>query len=271
MKTKILILLLAGFIYSGCKNTIIDPGQTNQKYPAEQKYEWEYNTKNIIELYDSSGHLQNPDTVDLGNTVVKIEAVDQSAGDYSKLTIFESYEVQTPKNIQRTWYLNADSGLFAIAYHSAGSSQPVEPKISGKKYFTTNEFKSLGVLPSYNLMKSTGIQTDTLQYYQIPRKVFTYPLSIGRRWVELKIPFYRERYIDKTSLIQFNGSSINCYCVEADWPNFNTTLTDYVSPNEGLVERIVAGDSIVVSTADSPFTGQYAKVTTISKLVRKNF
>lgn len=270
MKNIILFLSIFILYFLGCKNKGTEPINQDDKYPANLNFEWVYNTKNIIEYYDSSGHLQNPDTTDNGNTIVRIAAVNQTIGDYTNLILFESYDINTPGNIAKTWYQNSDSGLYAIAYFNAGASHVVIPKSNYKKYLTFDDIKFLGVLPSINLFKNQGIQ-DSILYYQIPRKVLAYPLSIGRKWVELYTPFYRERYIDKKTDVQFNGSQVECFCIESDWKDYNTEFTDYVGLKEGIVERVIISDSVAFSNANSPVPVSFGRITTISKLVSKNF
>ena len=88
MKLIIFILFVFSLCFLGCKDKGTDPINQNDKYPASLNFEWVYNTKNITEYYDSSGHLQNPDTTDYGNTIVRIAAVNQTIGDYTNLILF---------------------------------------------------------------------------------------------------------------------------------------------------------------------------------------
>ena len=61
-------------------------------------------------------------------------------------------------------------------------------------------FRSITIPPNSTYRSS-------IQYYSTPRKVLTYPLTIGSRWIELTTPFFRERFIDKQQTISTNGKN----------------------------------------------------------------
>jgi hypothetical protein len=40
---------------------------------------------------------------------------------------------------------------------------------------------------------------DSILYYEIPRQVLAYPLSLNKRWVELEYPWYEKGTFQKLS------------------------------------------------------------------------
>ena len=168
--------------------------------------------------------------------------------------------------------MNADSGFFAIAYSNPGASQPVFPKQSIMTFEQIKHFiKTIGTFPgSLNAVSALNQLTDTIQYYSPARKVLMYPLTVGSRWIELTVPFYRERFINKQQIINSNGLEYYCYKVESNWTWIpNLEFTDYIDLNSGLIMRKVIADSIAISLETTPDTVGFFKSTTISKLVRE--
>ncbi len=267
------IPVLALYLFPGCNDNGMGFIPVNNNiYPAKLNMEWEYNTVLIVEYYDSTGNISNTDTTFSENTLVRVVSTNEVLGTYRNLIKFESYDVSTPENKGYNWYSNTDSGLVSIAYTNPGSSQLVIPKINGKKHLTLEEFKSLINSPEQNYFSSPSkIISDSVQYYEIPRRVLAYPLTVNKRWVELILPWYRERYVDKMVNVNFNGQPINCYEIKIDWPTFNNIeLNDYVSLNEGLVRREIISDSIMITSEVSPDSGGFGNVYTVSNLVRIN-
>ena len=271
--TKMFFILSIFFLFTSCEQLVnIGDLTSSSKYPTNAGHEWEYNTVWKLEYYDSTGHVDSTATDFSGNTIVRIIKERGTLGLYNDLALFESFDLSTPQNINRIWYLNADSGLFAIAYSNAGSSQFVWPKQRNTSLEQLHNFvRTIGIFPGFaDANTALYPQTDTIRYYSPSRKVLTYPLRIGSRWIELTIPFFRERFIEKQQSINTNGQDYYCYKVESNWTWIpNLKFTDYIDLNSGLIMREVIADSIAISLETTPDTVGFFKSTTISKLVRE--
>jgi hypothetical protein len=274
MKKFLLSIPVISFIlFSSCNdNSVGFTPISNKIYPAKLNTEWEYNTIMIIEYYDSLRNISNIDTLFSENTVVKVLSTSDTLGSYSQLIKFESYDLSTPENKCYIWYSNSDSGFASIAYTNAGSSQVVSPKIKDKGYLTFDEFKSIINSPVQNFFSvPKKVYSDSIQFYEIPRRVLAYPLAVNKRWTELVVPWYRERYVSRMIKITFNSQSTNCYEIKVDWPNHNDIeFNDYVSVDEGLVRREILSDSVMFTTVNNPDSGKFGKVSSISNLIRIN-
>lgn len=244
--------------------------QIPSKYPTQLNREWEYNTTIKLEFYDSTGHIDSTEIMDFGNTICKITSLNDTIGNFSNLILFESYEVLTPQYVSKIWYLNADSGFYAIAYSYPGAAQPITPKANIKSRLDYIKTISLyGINPaSLEFSKSSALISDSIQFYLYPRKVLKYPVRIGERWIELIDPFYRERFINQKQTLAINGNVYNCFKVESDW-NSNVIFTDYINLINGLVMREVLVDSVALIGQEDPNLIGYYKVSSISKLVRE--
>jgi hypothetical protein len=269
---KIFLSISIIIFFLGCEQLEnISELNTSHKYPSQVGQEWEYNTMWKSEYYDQSGGINIASLENLGNTVVRITKVNERLGTYNNLILFESFEVNTPQNIQRMWYSNSDTGLFAIAYSNPGASQPVFPKQSIMSFEQLKHFiKTIGTFPGYfEAAKTLNQAADTIQFYTPPRKALMYPLTIGSRWIELTTPFFRERFIQKQQIINANGRNYNCYKIESNmsWPNFE--FNDYIDMNSGLIVREIIADSMMIVTVTNPDSGAFVKSTTISRLVRE--
>ena len=272
MKNIYFLLLIFVILFNSCEELeqSIVPGWS-KKYPAKLNMEWEYNTIMVIEYYDTTGIIINSETRDLGNTIVRIIKTDDTLGTYQNLIKFESFDIESSGISDYLWYENSDSGLSAIAYSIAGSSQLVVPKIQQKHYLTLNELLSLINSPELSIKTSKPkYPADSILYYEVPRKVLAYPLTINKRWVELVYPWYRERYVDKSVNINFNGQILYCYVIKVEWSGFNIEFNDYVSLSNGLIKREIIADSIMFTSETNPDSGSYGRVSSYSDLVRSN-
>lgn len=269
---KSFIVFAALFLFASCENFLTEGDMNNSgKYPANIGHEWEYNTTWKLEFYDTLGHIDSSSFENFGNTIVRVTKERDAVGTYTNLIRFEDYDVSTPTNIHKMWYMNNDSGLFAIAYSNPGASQPVVPK---QKTLSLEQLKdrvkSFGILPNtINIHNNSSTISDSIQYYSPLRKVLSYPLRIGSRWVELTVPFYRERFINQQKVININGKSFYCYKIGASWSLSNLEFNDYVDLNSGLIQREIISDSMMITTVTNPDSGTYVKSITISKLVRE--
>lgn len=271
--TKLFFLISLLILVVSCEN-ITNEGEVNNnsKYPTKVGYEWEYNTTMKFELYDTLGHIDSTSFQDLGNTIVKVTKEFDTLGNFSNLIRFDVYDVSTPQNVNKMWYLNNDSGLTAVAYYNSGASLPVLPK-NGR--LTIEQIKTLlkisGLLSACDhFSNSISISTDSILYYSPSRKVLKYPIKIGAKWTELNNPFYRERFVSKKQIVNSSYNSYDCYKIESIWQFSNTEYNDYISLNSGLVMREYIVDSIMITSTTNPDSGRYANIIQTSKLVRKS-
>jgi len=271
MKKLIILLLtfLGLLIFKGCD--VCSSYPTEQlKYPAKTGNQWEHHTTMTIEYYDTLGNISSVETLDLGNTIVKIESENDTLNGEQHFVLFTSYDLSTPGNIHKSWYSNPDSGFYVIAYSNAGSSQPILPKgmnlnsqiITG---LTISKSMQLYIPVFFN-----NILSDSIQYHNPPRKALKYPLKIGSRWLELEYPFYRERFVNEKENIEVSAGTFSCYKVESEW-NLDLIFTDYINLTDGLIKRIVFADSAGITTPGDPDPVSYARITSLSELAGKNF
>jgi hypothetical protein len=268
--SKLFFILSILILFSGCEE-LVNIGTPSQKYPTHVGREWEYTTTWKLEYYDKTGHIDSNSTETMDNTIVKIIKEADTIGSYNDLVLFASFDLSAPQSINKMWYMNADSGLFVIAYSNPGASQPVFPKQSIMTFEKLKHFiKTIGTFPGYfDAAKTLNQAADTIQYYSHARKALMYPLTIGSRWIELTTPFFRERFIQKQQIINTNGRNYNCYKIESNmsWPNFE--FNDYMDMNSGLIVREIIADSLSISSVTNPDTVGFFKSTTTSRLVRE--
>jgi hypothetical protein len=269
---KIFLLLSFIFLFTSCEQIITEGDfSSSTKYPAKVGYEWEYNTTWKFEFYDSTGHIDSTSFENLGNTIVRVTKERDVVGIFTDLIRFESYDLATSQNMNIIWYMNNDSGFYGVAYYNPGVSQPILPK---QKTLAIEQLKNLiksfGLLPNAsNFIRYSSNTTDSIQYYSPIRKVLSYPLKIGSRWVELIEPFFRERFIEKREILNTISGNYNCYKLESNWSWSNLEFNDYVDLNSGLIQREIISDSMAYTPPNDPNIIRYFKSTTISKLVRE--
>jgi hypothetical protein len=269
-KLFILLLTILGLlIFKGCDVCSTYP-TAQLKYPAKTGNQWEYHTTMTIEYYDSSGNISSVETLDFGNTIVKIESANDTLNGEPHFILFTSYDLSTPENIHKSWYANPDSGFYIIAYSNAGSSQPVLPKGMNLNHQAIASIINSKSMQLFIPVSFTNNLSDSVLYFNPPRKVLKYPLIIDSRWLELEYPFYRERFVNEKENIEVPAGIFNCFKVESDL-DLDLIFTDYISLTDGLIRRFVFADSAGISTIGDPDPISFARITTLSELVGKNF
>lgn len=148
---KIFLSISLIIFFLGCEQLEnISELDTTHKYPTQVGREWEYSTTWKSEFYDQSGNLDSSSFLNMGNTIVRITKANEIMGNYNNLILFESFEVNTPQNIQRMWYSNSDTGFFAIAYSNASASRWVLPKrLHSELDYFIKSIKELSLLPGF--------------------------------------------------------------------------------------------------------------------------
>jgi hypothetical protein len=270
-----LIIILLCLYLSGCKDSgtlVQGPVQTNFKYPDKLNYEWEYETITKFSYYNHSGGIDSTAYLSSDTSIIKIIKTNDSLKNYKGLIEFAIYNKYDPGNISFDWYLNSDTSFIAIAYYAPAATPVIEPKRNiTRNYMTQEEYKKMIYLfsPDINSLRKTSY-SDSVQYYDIPRKVLIYPLQIGNSWIELYTPFYRERYINGKQNIIAGNNLFECYEVKVRWHEFKMDINDYINLDAGLVKREIIADSIMVMNENGDPIG-FERAYTTSTLVRRNF
>jgi len=96
MKSIILVsLIVCSVIIISCDDDNPTNTSSLKKYPTNNNFEWEYNTQMVINHYDDFGNIENTETMDFGNTVVKIVKVNDSLAAINNLV--KSYETNSDR------------------------------------------------------------------------------------------------------------------------------------------------------------------------------
>ncbi len=244
-------------------------------YPFALNREWEYETIVTFEIYDSLGNIDTTkhsvNTI-IQHSLVKVIDVNVNLAEYSNLFILEDFLLEENQYRGRNWYLDSDSGLYHIADSSTpGSSFFVIPKVRQRKYLTLSEVKEIINLLKMNIVP-TSKQDDSIYFYEKPRKVYNYSLKINDKWVELIFPFYREKYVIAQEQIKINNNYYDCFVIKSISPDLRgLEIYDYVNPVIGLIQKKIIMDSIETTTIKNPDSGNFNRITNISRLIRKNF
>jgi|GEM_PF-1884512 len=277
MKNLVFLIGLIAIFY-GCKDLGEGAGflPPSKLYPAKLNNSWEYEVFDKIEYYNNSGQIDNTEVFNWPNRIVTVTKTGDSVGTYSNLMLFEDYSIHKPQTRHYTWYSNSDSGFYSIAYAgSPGESSGVFifPKINpNKKYVTVDEFRRIASLKNGILPTLPMVFEDSIGYWNPPRKVLAYPLKNGQRWIELVYPFYRERYINKSQIVNTQAGSFNCFVIEVDWDmSPKGIFNDYVNFEHGLIYREIIYDSVAIYDPNNPDPSSFCKMTSKAILVNKNF
>lgn len=270
-KYKIFFVIFSSLILINCTEDSIPPND-QRKYPAELNNSWTYSTKMYEQYYDSLGNLSDSILVFSDTTIAKIVKLNDTVGNYKNLIQFISYDLSSPQNIGKMWYLNNENGFYAIAYSNAGSGQPILPK---RKVIKQDDFLKMLLsnisMPELLIEDNLVLNTDSILFYDSPRYVLKYPVAIGSRWLELSIPFQRDRVIKELTIVTVPLGTYPCYSIVMEYthPIFpNLIFTDYVSLDAGLISRQIIFDSLAHTNEIGDTLG-YFKSWLTSELINK--
>ncbi|HED07593.1 MAG TPA: hypothetical protein ENI57_05705 [Ignavibacteria bacterium] len=273
---KFLIVLFLSFLIISCNNSTepeptINSPINNNFYPVALNHEWEYSTTDKIEYYDTLGNIKNTEVLNLGNTIVRIEALKDNLGNsYKNLIRFESFKVTQPNQKDKTWFEKKDDGLYIVAFQHVSTSQTTIRKINrGGKYMNMDVLKRINLFLDFNLYNKT--RNNLILIWGRTRKVLNYPIEVGNYWNDYNIPFYKNRSVETKEKININGNIYTVYKIGAFGDDIDFELNDYISIKYGLVMREVLADSVAILAPNSDDILGFAKMRRISKLVRRNF
>lgn len=272
---KIFLIAFSFFItvliVSNCSNSD-DDNPSSLRYPANVGNEWRYSTTDLIIKYDTLGNLKDTLLSMVQFSTLRVHQVNVSIDPFDGLIEFNDYLDNIPSSVHKAWYSNSDTGFFSIAYQNPGVTPLIIPKM---KYVIKDKrakvfFRKASI--NLSLINPDEIKSDSIQFWNPPRKVLHYPMSVGQRWVELIYPFYRERIATSYEVIDTKIGLQKCFKLEHFWPGYEDIIfIDYVSLYNGLLRREIFADSIAITTPENPDGIGWAKALSITEIKSKNF
>jgi hypothetical protein len=208
-------------------------------------YKWTFVTT------DSSGKIINnaTDTVQ-----VRIAAINDSLQNFKGLIRFEAQSTVRYTGVSKVWYQFTGDSLVEVAYNVKGSSMAL-PK-NGIRNISSNvsepSVTSLFPTSVITLLKARGVQ-DSAMFRDDIRIVYKFPFSNGEKWTSFTTPFLQTREVIGSEMLERAGKKFLCIKIQTRLPLLSPDIEwfDYVS-QEGLIERNIRLDGIVITTSDSP-------------------
>ena len=148
-------------------------------YPLEVGNRWLYNSSirysNLS--HDSLSYLLNDYSLDLNVSVIRKTLIDT-------IEVYEMKEENKEYGDAYAYYSNEDEGFLKYAY--SNTPDQILPKTNGRKRYSfkgiyfNNISEFLINLEKINSLSKTLI--DSINYYNEPRVIFSYPLEVGSEW-----------------------------------------------------------------------------------------
>lgn len=268
---KFLIALIIVIIITSCSDksdTSIDP----RHYPIDKNYTLEYVTTLILQYYDSTGNLYDPETVVTESSVVKVLNSNATLGSYSNLYLLESYSTDFPDVRSKRWYQDSETGLYAIAYFIPEFASHVLPKQNIHSHLEQIRQSLSGIASPYFVLNNFSNTNDSVYFYGTPRFLIKYPISVGSKWIETSNGHIIERVVSDYKAIDVPAGRFGCYKIDrlSDNPLLkNLRMEEYINMNVGLIKRELVNDSLIF-VLESGDTSGYFRFTEASELVGKH-
>ena len=251
----VVVVVVAGLILEhGCtkssESLVID------RFPAKVGNAWEYSRSFSIVVYDT---VNNDTTAYLvvDSLHEEFEGIDTLAGWECYRLDHTLYE-QGDTIDQYYWYAHPDSALLWVAY-TPDDTSPILTRsmVKGNIRFRFGEmmFNSPQALAyflhSIRHKSFQNLGTDT-SYWSTPRKLFIYPLKLGKSWTAMTDPWIEEREaVDEDSISVPAGTFFTLRIeINSDMMDANVWWSNWVS-EEGVVK-----DSFYCRDDATDFEGQ---------------
>lgn len=208
--------------------------EEDRLFPLSVRNEWQYEREWTLEIFPSQKDLTRTTRI-----FWKIIDRDRLRGRYNT-HILQEIEVSEEREtwVSFNWYAEdweGQEGLYHIAYARAG---PRPPKLTSpyKIKFAGKEFNSPEEIFDY-VRGIRCVKSDTIIRIP-PRKVFVYPLYIGKEWVAFDDIWLQTRRVIGMETITTPAGEFLCYKIQVSgemWDE-NAVWYDWFS-KEGLVKR----------------------------------
>ena len=276
---KIFLFITFLFVIHSCddsSNPVITIN-SNFIYPLKVGNQWTYNASTDY-LNVSPDSLKNSlinESIDLKVSITKDTLLNSN-------DVFEIIEENPESSTGYGYYFNSGNGFFKSGYKGGGSV--VLPKINNVKRFhyknisfnsITDLFKQLnGIVNQSNLLN------DSIIYFNQPRKVYSYPLSIGKEWIFTSDPEGPAIITKEVAGIQNVQTKVGVFeCYKILWkfdfdfdgiPDNNFVYYEYVSA-KGLLKTEIISKNITLTTEDNPDSIGHADIKSERILTGVNF
>lgn len=262
------VLLIGAVILSACSEKSSNPIDPPH-YPVDMNSTLEYETRLFIQYYDSTGNLFDPETIFTDYALVQVLNSNDTLDNYTNLYSLISFEKNFPANNTRIWYLDSDSGFYAIAYSSTGTFHNVLPKQGGNTVVDYVKSKLQHIESPYFVLKNNSAINDSIYLYEKPVKLFMYPIVVGSRWIEANEFIKIERVVSGYKRIDVAAGNFRCYEIKRiinDPAFINLSSVEYVDLNIGLIKRQIVADSMMIILEPGDTVG-YFRFTSVSELI----
>jgi hypothetical protein len=179
------------FANSVTKTLVID------RFPTQVGNSWEYRRTFYVVVYDTV-HNDTTEYLIVDSLHEEFETIDTLAGwECYRLshTLFEQGDT-FPKT---WWYAHPDTALLWIAYLIGYKSKiSTEPRVNIKFWIREKSFDSPQLLAWYlhraKYTQALRLKVDTI-YWSPPKKLFIFPLEVGKSWVAMINPGVEQREV----------------------------------------------------------------------------
>jgi len=243
---KNLLPLIIGIIWVfsgwGMQNSAVSAEDTLiiERFPAQVGNSWEYRRTFHTVIYDT---LYNDTTeyLILDSLHCEFQAID-TLRDWECYRYFSQLFEEGDTFSDIAWYAHPDTAFLAIAYGPpthAGPPWKIDGKYKlklGQVYF--NNIKELSrYLYQIRTFSYNGFKPDTT-FWEPPKKLFVFPLSVGRSWISMTDPWLDERIVTEEGFTVVPGGSFPTLKIEIRYADLDLVLYEWIADN-GIVKDSV--------------------------------
>jgi len=235
----LMIVIIWGFISLGQNNFAFSAENTLtiERFPAQVGNSWEYRRTFYTVVYDTV-HNDTTEILLLDSLHCEFQAID-TIRDWGCYRYFSQLFELGKTYSDTVWYAHPDTAFLEIAYgppRSAGPPWKVNGKYKlklGERYFNSTEELNRYLFQIRNFSYK-GFEAETT-FWEPPKKLFVFPLSVGRSWISMTDPWLDERIVTEESFTVVPGGSFLTLKIEIRYNILNLVLFEWIADN-GIVK-----------------------------------
>jgi len=235
----IFIFIIAGVIELRVNDfkVFANPTLVIERFPAQVGNSWEYRRTAYMAIYDTL-YADTSENFTIDSLHCEFQAID-TLRDWECYRYFSQFFKEGDTFSDTVWYAHPDTALLEIAY---GPSRTAGPpwKVKGKYKFKFGEvyFDNIKELSRYLYQIRTfsykGFKPDTT-FWEPPKKLFVFPLSVGRSWISMTDPWLDERIVAEEGFTVVPGGGFPTLKIEIKYADIDLILYEWIADN-GIVK-----------------------------------
>jgi hypothetical protein len=250
LKNLPLISIVFFWCFLGCGGIDLAVANENtliiERFPAQVGNSWEYSRTFLTVFYDTL-YTDTTQTVVIGSLHTEFQGID-TLRNWECYRYFSQLFEEGDTFSDIAWYAHPDTAFLKIAYGPPTHAGPPWKNFEkyrlkfGDSYFNTVEELSRYLYHMRNL--SEGLESDTT-FWDPPKKLFIFPLSVGKSWIATVNPWLDQREVTEETYVTVPAGNFLTLKIEIRYNGPNPALHEWIS-DKGVVKDSMYAQGLII-------------------------